>query len=102
MGVFTYSQESGSRAAKMENQVSATVKKARYRKAMAAQQKVAKEIASAQVGKKIKVLVDTPDTARTEADAPEVDGKVLLQKPLTPGTFAEVTITGHKIYDLVA
>jgi len=102
MGVFTYSQESGSRAAKMENQVSATVKKSRYRKAMAAQQKVAREIASAQVGKKLRVLVDTPDTARTEADAPEVDGKVLLQKPLTPGTFAEVTITGHKIYDLVA
>ncbi|NBS14284.1 MAG: 30S ribosomal protein S12 methylthiotransferase RimO, partial [Verrucomicrobia bacterium] len=53
-------------------------------------------------GKKLRVLVDTPDTARTEADAPEVDGKVLLQKPLTPGTFAEVTITGHKIYDLIA
>ncbi|NCY21184.1 30S ribosomal protein S12 methylthiotransferase RimO [bacterium] len=102
MGVFTYSQESGSRAAKMEGQISTSVKKARYRKAMAAQQKVAKEIASAQVGKKIRVLVDTPDSARTEADAPEVDGKVLLQKPLTPGTFAEVTITGHKIYDLIA
>ncbi|MDA0859120.1 MAG: hypothetical protein O3B89_06775, partial [Verrucomicrobia bacterium] len=41
-------------------------------------------------------------TARTEADAPDVDGKVLLQKPLTPGEFAEVTITGHKIYDLIA
>jgi len=102
MGVFTYSQESGSRAAKMEGQISETVKKARYRKAMAAQQKVAQEIAAAQVGKKVRVLVDTPDTARTEADAPEVDGKVLLQKPLTPGTFAEVTITGHKIYDLIA
>ncbi|NDC80846.1 MAG: 30S ribosomal protein S12 methylthiotransferase RimO [Verrucomicrobia bacterium] len=102
MGVFTYSQESGSRAAKMENQVSASVKKARYRRAMAAQQKIAKEIASAQVGKKLRVLVDSPETARTEADAPEVDGRVLLQKPLTPGTFAEVTITGHKIYDLLA
>ena len=102
MGVFTYSQESGSRAAKMEGQISASVKKARYRKAMAAQQKVAKEIATAQVGKKIRILVDTPDTARTEADAPEVDGKVLLKNPLTPGSFAEVTITGHKIYDLIA
>jgi ribosomal protein S12 methylthiotransferase len=102
MGVFTYSQESGSRAAKMEGQISASVKKARYRKAMAAQQKVAKEIAAAQVGKKIRILVDTLDTARTEADAPEVDGKVLLKNPLTPGSFAEVTITGHKIYDLIA
>ena len=102
MGVFTYSQESGSRAAKMPDQISATVKKARYRKAMAAQQEVAKERAAAQVGKSLRVLVDTPETARTEADAPEVDGKVLLSRPLTPGTFADVTITGHKIYDLIA
>jgi ribosomal protein S12 methylthiotransferase len=102
MGVFTYSQESGSRAAKMPDQISATVKKARYRKAMAAQQEVAKERAAAQVGKTLRVLVDTPATARTEADAPEVDGKVLLSHPLTPGAFADVTITGHKIYDLLA
>jgi ribosomal protein S12 methylthiotransferase len=102
MGIFTYSQEQGSRAAKLPNQISPAVKKARYRKAMASQQKIAKERASSLVGKKIRVLVDTPDTARTEADAPDVDGKVLLQKPLTPGEFAEVTITGHKIYDLIA
>jgi ribosomal protein S12 methylthiotransferase len=86
----------------MSGQIPVTVKKARYRKAMAAQQAVAKERAAAQVGKTLRVLVDTPETARTEADAPEVDGKVLLSRPLTPGTFADVTITGHKIYDLVA
>ncbi|NBR71458.1 MAG: 30S ribosomal protein S12 methylthiotransferase RimO [Proteobacteria bacterium] len=102
MGIFTYSQEQGSRAAKMDGQISATVKKSRYRKAMAAQQKIAKERAASLVGKKVRVLVDTPDTARTEADAPDVDGKVLLQNPLSPGTFAEVTITGHTIYDLIA
>ena len=39
LGVFTYSQESGSRAAKMDGQIPASVKKVRYRKAMAAQQK---------------------------------------------------------------
>ena len=102
MGIFTYSQEQGSRAAKMDGQISATVKKSRYRKAMAAQQKIAKERAASLVGKKVRVLVDAPDTARTEADAPDVDGKVLLQNPLSPGTFAEVTITGHTIYDLIA
>ena len=102
MGIFTYSQEQGSRAAKMESQIAPSVKKSRYRKAMASQQKIAKERAASLVGKKLRVLVDTPDTARTEADAPDVDGKVLLQKPLTPGEFAEVTITGHKIYDLIA
>jgi ribosomal protein S12 methylthiotransferase len=102
MGIFTYSQESGSRAAKMPNQVSPAVKKSRYRKAMATQQKVATQRAASLVGQKLRVLVDTPTSARTEADAPDVDGKVILTSPLTPNEFAEVTITGHKIYDLIA
>ena len=102
LGVFTYSQESGSRAAKMDGQIPASVKKVRYRKAMAAQQKIAKERAASLVGIKMRVLVDSPTSARTEADAPDVDGKVILTAPLPTGEFAEVTITGHKIYDLIA
>ena len=102
LGVFTYSQESGSRAAKMDGQIPASVKKVRYRKAMAAQQKIAKERAASLVGRKMRVLVDSPTSARTEADAPDVDGKVILTSPLPVGEFAEVTITGHKIYDLIA
>jgi len=102
LGVFTYSQESGSRAAKMEGQIPASVKKVRYRKAMAAQQKIAKERAASLVGRKMRVLVDSSTSARTEADAPDVDGKVILTAPLPTGEFAEVTITGHKIYDLIA
>lgn len=102
MGIFTYSQESGSRAAKMDNQIAAAIKKTRYRRAMAAQQKVATARAASLVGQKLRVLVDTPTSARTMADAPDVDGKVILTSPLTPNEFAEVTITGHKIYDLIA
>ena len=102
LGVFTYSQESGSRAAKMDGQIPASVKKVRYRKAMAAQQKIAKERAASLVGIKMRVLVDSPTSARTEADAPDVDGKVILTSPLPVGEFSEVTITGHKIYDLIA
>jgi ribosomal protein S12 methylthiotransferase len=102
LGVFTYSQESGSRAAKMDGQIPPSVKKVRYRKAMAAQQKIAKERAASLVGRKMRVLVDSSTSARTEADAPDVDGKVILTAPLPTGEFAEVTITGHKIYDLIA
>jgi ribosomal protein S12 methylthiotransferase len=102
LGVFTYSQESGSRAAKMDGQIPASVKKVRYRKAMAAQQKIAKERAASLVGIKMRVLVDSPTSARTEADAPDVDGTVILTSPLPVGEFSEVTITGHKIYDLIA
>src|ERR1700677_1309332 len=73
LGIFTYSQEEGSRAAKMEEQVPQKIKQARYKKAMKLQQRIAREISEAQIGKRIRVLVDKPLIARTAADAPEVD-----------------------------
>ncbi|MFZ9920448.1 MAG: 30S ribosomal protein S12 methylthiotransferase RimO, partial [Terrimicrobiaceae bacterium] len=51
LGVFNYSQEEGSRAAKMENQVPARVKNRRHRQAMALQQKIAREMAESQTGR---------------------------------------------------
>ncbi len=102
LGVFTYSQEEGSRAAKMETQLPTKVKQARYRKAMKLQQKIAREISEAQIGKQLRVLVDQPLSGRTAADAPEVDCRVLLKKPATPGEFLDVRVTGTQVYDLVA
>jgi len=101
LGVFTYSREDSSRAAKMDGQVTAKVKQARFRKAMRLQQRIAREIAAAQVGKTLRVLVETPTTARTESDAPDVDTQVLLSSPAPAGEFADVRITGTSVYDLV-
>ncbi len=101
LGVFTYSQEEGSRAAKMEGQLSAKVKEARYKKAMKLQQKIAKEISEAQVGKVFRAVVDQPLVARGEADAPDIDGRILLKKPAPVGEFVNVRITGTQVYDLV-
>jgi ribosomal protein S12 methylthiotransferase len=101
LGVFTYSQEEGSRAAKMEGQLSPKVKQARYKKAMKLQQKIAKEISGAQVGKVFRALVDQPLVARGEADAPDIDGRILLKKPAPVGEFVNVRITGTQVYDLV-
>jgi ribosomal protein S12 methylthiotransferase len=101
LGVFTYSQEEGSRAGKMEGQLPAKVKQARFRKAMRLQQRIAGEIAAAQVGKRLRVLVEKSQTARAEADAPDVDTQVLLTRPARVGEFAEVRITGTSVYDLV-
>ena len=64
-------------------------------------QRIAREIAAAQIGKTVRVLVETPTTGRTEADAPEVDGQVLLGGAAKVGGFAEVRITGTSVYDLV-
>src|ERR1700737_4451369 len=78
LGIFTYSQEQGSRAAKMEGQLSASTKNARYRRAMRLQQRIASELADAMVGTEIKALVEQPLVGRTAGDAPEVDTRVLL------------------------
>ena len=48
------------------------------------------------------MLTDAPLVARTQADAPEVDGRVLLDAPAPVGEFVEVEITGTQVYDLVA
>src|SRR5436853_135688 len=57
LGVFAYSREEGSRAAKMETQVPTAVKNRRHRAAMKLQQKIAGELAQAQIGSTIRVLV---------------------------------------------
>ncbi|MEO6871954.1 MAG: 30S ribosomal protein S12 methylthiotransferase RimO [Chthoniobacterales bacterium] len=102
LGIFKYSQEEGSRAAKMPGQLPASVKNARYRRAMTLQQKIAREIATAQIGSEIKLLVDQPLIARTEADAPEVDGRVILATAAPVGEFVTRKIVGARGYDLLA
>src|SRR4029077_12542848 len=67
LGVFKYSQEEGSRAAKMPEQISIAQKNLRYRRAMPLQQKTAREIAAAQIGRELRLLVDQPLIARSEA-----------------------------------
>jgi ribosomal protein S12 methylthiotransferase len=102
LGIFKYSQEDGSRAARMPEQISAKVKNARYQRAMKLQSSIAHEMARARIGQEVKLLVDQPLVARTEADAPEVDTRVLLSQPAPVGEFIHRTVTGARGYDLLA
>ena len=102
LGIFKYSREEGSRAAKMPGQISAKVKNERHRRAMTLQQKIAHEIAAAKIGSEMKLLVDQPLVARTEADAPDVDTRVLLSQPAPVGEFITHVIRGTRGYDLLA
>ncbi len=102
LGIFKYSQEEGSRAAKMPDQVSATNKNARYRIAMSIQQQIAHEVTRAKVGTDLKLLVDQPHIARSEADAPDVDARIILSKAAPVGEFIWRRITGSRGYDLLA
>ena len=102
LGVFTYSREEGSRAAKMPGQVPSATKLARYRHAMALQKEIAREHAQSLVGKELKALVEHPLVARSEGDAPEVDTRILLNRPALVGEFVRVRVTGTQVYDLRA
>ena len=100
LGVFTYSSEEGSRAAKMPSQIRSATRQSRYRRAMALQQRIAAEQAAAKIGRNLKVLVERPFSARTEGDAPEVDTRVILDSEGPVGEFAAVRVTGTELYDL--
>jgi len=102
LGVFRYSQEEGTRGAKMPDQIPTKVKEARWHQTMALQQEIAREVSKNFVGKKLRILVEEPGVARGEADAPDIDGRVYVSKTLPVGEFADVKINSFHDYDLIA
>ncbi|MEN9662777.1 MAG: hypothetical protein RL324_1726 [Verrucomicrobiota bacterium] len=102
LGVFRYSQEDGTRAAKMEHQIPAKVKEARWHRLMALQREIAADVSKSHVGQSLRILVEEPGVARGEADAPDIDGRVYVPGNLPVGKFATVKITGFHDYDLLA
>ena len=101
-GVFNYSREEGTKAYKRPDQLHHMTRKSRWNRAMAVLQRIAEEQNRSMVGKRVRVLVESPGVARTEWDAPEIDGTVLVDASLPVGEFAEVTISDWRGYDLVA
>jgi ribosomal protein S12 methylthiotransferase len=102
LGMFKYSQEEGSRAARMPGQVPTKIKNSRYRAAMSMQQSIAHNLAREKIGSKLKLLVDQPHIARSEGDAADVDARVVLSKPAAVGEFIWRRITDSRGYDLLA
>ena len=102
VGVFRYSLEENTIAAKMDGQIPNAEKVRRYNVAMTLLQKISRERMRSRVGEKLRVLVDAPGIARTAGDGYEVDGVVFVPKTLPVGEFADVIVTGYKAYDLIA
>jgi ribosomal protein S12 methylthiotransferase len=102
LGVFRYSQEEGTRAAKMDEQLPAKTKEARWHRTMALQKTIASEVSKSYVGRTVRVLVEEPGVARGEGDAPDIDGRVYVPRELPVGEFVDVKITGYQDYDLLA
>ena len=101
-GVFRYSREEGTKAYKLEGRVHHKTCESRWNQAMRELQGIAEEFNATQVQRTMRVLVEKPGIARTEMDAPEIDGTVFVDQGLPVGEFAEVTIGDWRGYDLVA
>jgi len=110
LGVFTYSFEPDTPAARIDGHLPEEVKESRRDALMAAQQEVAFAWNRAQVGRRHDVLIDTPAPdqpgvwlGRTYADAPDIDGVVYVTgRKLKPGQIVPCEIVATSDYDLVA
>lgn len=109
LGVFKYSPEEGTAAAKLNDDVPDETKQYRYDTLMAMQHQISLE----NNRKKYKfadclVLVERKEDdyyiGRSQADAPEVDNEVKIKSavPLTIGDFYKVSVTDIDAYDLYA
>ncbi|MCK4546621.1 MAG: 30S ribosomal protein S12 methylthiotransferase RimO [Candidatus Eisenbacteria sp.] len=109
LGAFVFWPEKGTPASQYPDQVPDEIKEERLHQLMVLQQAISSERNREQIGRVVDVLIDAADEdepavlrGRTEADAFEIDGSVLIPGGTTkPGQFARVKITGASEYDLV-
>jgi ribosomal protein S12 methylthiotransferase len=109
MGVFTYSLEPDTPAARLPDHLPEEVKSARRDRLMEVQQEIAFAWNAAQAGRRLDVLIDGPVpgerrawVGRSYADAPDIDGAVYVTgQHLRPGQMVPCEIVTHRGYDLV-
>jgi ribosomal protein S12 methylthiotransferase len=110
VGIFMYSQEEGTPAGAMPNQIPEQVKEDRYHQLMELQMQISQELNDALVGKRVKVIIEGENNGepiiygRTEREAPEIDGKVYLTKRarIKAGDMVWAEITEGYAYDVSA
>jgi ribosomal protein S12 methylthiotransferase len=107
-GCFAYSPVHGAAANALPGTVPEEVKEARRARFMQAQERISAQRLRRKIGKTLTVLVDEvrhdEAVARSNADAPEIDGQVFIARPrnLKPGDFATVRVTRAGTHDLWA
>jgi ribosomal protein S12 methylthiotransferase len=108
LGVFTYSEEEGTFAArKYKDSIPEKIKKERADNLMSLQQSISMKLNLNKIGRLFKVIIDRREgeyyIGRTEADSPEVDNQVLIPvagRKLLSGNFYKVKITGAGEFDI--
>lgn len=109
-GVFAYSQEEGTVAGAMLNQIPDEIKQERYHELMALQAQISEEIHKDTEGQTLEVLVEGIEEdgsglhyGRSYREAPDIDGLVFIENPgdIKPGCFVKVNILQGFTYESV-
>ena len=108
VGCFTYSPVDGAKANALPDPVPEAVKEERRARFMAVQAAISRAKLERKIGKELEVIVDAVDgaiaIARSQADAPEIDGVVRVRnaKGAVPGAILRVRVTHADEHDLRA
>lgn len=109
-GVFAYSQEEGTVAGAMPNQIPDEIKQERYHELMALQAQISEEIHKDTEEQTLEVLIEGIEAdgsglhyGRSYREAPDIDGLVFIENPgdIKPGCFVKVNILQGFTYETV-
>ena len=106
VGCFKFEPVSGAAANDLPGAVPEDMKEERFHRFMALQQEISKDLLQGWIGRELDVLIDEVDeegaVGRSYADAPEIDGAVILEGETTlkVGDMVRARVTGADEYDL--
>ena len=105
LGVFTYSEEEGTSAADLDDNIPQEVKNDRKNQIIELQHDISLARNESFIGKNIRVLVDQTENnigvGRTEYDSPEIDNIVQIEGKVSRGQFVNVNVNGANEYELI-
>jgi ribosomal protein S12 methylthiotransferase len=101
-GFFPFSNEAGTHAAELPDQIPAALAMERLRECAELQDGITATRRDLLIGERRQVLVDAPGSGRTVHEAPEIDGIVHLPDDTVAGELLDVVVTAAVGPDLYA
>jgi ribosomal protein S12 methylthiotransferase len=102
VGAFTYSEQEGTHAATLDDDVPESVKRERLESLTEMQQGVTESRYEERIGATAEALVISPGVARLPWQADDIDGTTTLDGPAETGAIVEVEVTASADYDFSA
>jgi len=106
VGIFPYYHEAGTYAFQMEDNIPEKIKNDRIQNLARVQEEISLKKNQTFIDQDMQILIegngDGISIGRSYRDAPEIDGMVLVQGVIEPGTLANARVTGALTHDLIA